>query len=89
MIIHTSTQGWVIRAVIDDSKPNTGPIDILEELRFQLGLDEGSFQHFSRRSGNCGFVALYHCFGSNVGTCNTLDWWSEKKTRSRGDYVGR
>ena len=43
VIIHTSTQGWVIRAVIDDSKPNTGPIDILEELRFQLGLDEGSF----------------------------------------------
>ena len=43
VIIHTSTQGWVIRAVIDDSKPNTGPTDILEELRFQLGLDEGSF----------------------------------------------
>jgi len=43
VIIHTSTQGWVIRAVIDDSKPNTGAIDILEELRFQLGLDEGSF----------------------------------------------
>ena len=43
VIIHTSTQGWVIRTVIDDSKPNTGAIDILEELRFQLGLDEGSF----------------------------------------------
>jgi len=43
VIIHTSTQGWVIRAIIDDSKPNTGPTDILEELRFQLGLDEGSF----------------------------------------------
>ena len=43
VIIHTSTQGWVIRTVIDDSKPNTGPTDILDELRFQLGLDEGSF----------------------------------------------
>ena len=43
VIVHTSTQGWVIRAVIDDSKPNSGPVDILEELRFQLGLDESSF----------------------------------------------
>ena len=43
VIVHTSTQGWVIRAVIDDSKPNSGPVDVLEELRFQLGLDESSF----------------------------------------------
>ena len=43
VIIHTSTQGWVIRSVIDDNKPNSGTTDILEDLRFQLGLDEGSF----------------------------------------------
>ena len=43
VIVHTSTQGWVIRAVIDDSKPNAGPVDVLEELRFELGLDESSF----------------------------------------------
>ena len=43
VIIHTSSQGWIIRSVIDDTKPNNGPNDILEELRFTLGLDEGSF----------------------------------------------
>lgn len=42
-IIHTSSQGWVIRAIIDDSTGNKDRGDILEQLRFNLGLDEGSF----------------------------------------------
>ena len=43
VVIHTSSQGWVIRSVIDDSVPNRNSGDILEQLRYTLGLDEGSF----------------------------------------------
>ena len=42
-IIHTSSQGSVIRSIIDDATGNKETGDILEQLRFTLGLDEGSF----------------------------------------------
>ena len=43
VMIHTSSQGWVIRAMIDDSMSSRDDIDILEQLRYSLGLDENSF----------------------------------------------
>ena len=43
VMIHTSSQGWAIRALIDDAKRDSGPSDIIEQLRYTLGLDEDSF----------------------------------------------
>jgi len=43
VMIHTSSQGWAIRALIDDARKDSGASDIIEQLRFTLGLDEDSF----------------------------------------------
>jgi len=57
VFIHTSSGGWMIRAVVDDHVPNGGG-SLLDQLRHTLGLDE---QNFNILLGGIAIIVLLLC----------------------------
>ena len=85
VMIHTTSQGWVIRAIIDDSSPVTQPGDIIEQIRLSLGLDEGSFNILL---GGIAIAVLLLCtIILGVLTARAIRWRSGRRKKEAEGVV--
>ncbi|MDE0953552.1 MAG: S8 family serine peptidase, partial [Candidatus Poseidoniales archaeon] len=71
--------GWEIRALIDDSDPDKGDLNLLDELRIYLGLDEQNFAILM--SGIAITVLLLCLIVLSTMSVNAVKWAGRKRRK--------
>ena len=72
--------GWEIRALVDDSDPDTGELNLLDDLRIYLGLDE---QNFAILMAGVAITVLLLCLiVLSTMSVSALKWTSRKRRKT-------